>query len=78
MRHWKVLKTEEDYNAATTKLMEIFHAAPGTPQHEELELLIVLVKDYDERNYALPSADPLEIIKLKMEERASRQKTLSR
>ena len=76
MRHWKVLKTEEDYTAATSRLMDIFHALPGTPQAEELELLIVLVKDYDERHYALPSLNPLDIIKLKMAERGLKAKDL--
>lgn len=56
--------------------MDIFHAQPGTPQAEELELLIVLVKDYDERHYSLPSPDPIEVIKLKMEERGLKAKDL--
>lgn len=76
MRHWKVLKTEEDYTAATGRLMDIFHAPQGTPEAEELELLIVLVADYDQRHYALPAANPLDIIKLKMEERGLKAKDL--
>ena len=76
MRHWKVLKTEEDYTVATNRLMDIFHSGSGTPEAEELELLIVLVKDYDERHYALPPLDPIEIIKLKMEERGLKAKDL--
>lgn len=76
MRHWKVLKTEEEYTEATHRLMHIFHAAAGTPLAEELELLIVLIKDYDERHYALPTPDPIEIIKLKMVERGLKAKDL--
>ena len=51
---WKVLKTEEDYNAASSRLMEIFHAESDTHEGNEMELLILLVKDYDERHYPLP------------------------
>ena len=40
--NWKVLKTESDYNKAVIRMMEIFHAEPGTPESDELDLLIVL------------------------------------
>jgi HTH-type transcriptional regulator/antitoxin HigA len=48
---WKVIKTEEEYNAASTRLMEIFQAETDTLEGNELELLILLVGDYDEQNY---------------------------
>lgn len=74
--NWKVLKTEEDYNKASLRLMEIFHAAPNTAEGDELDLLIVLVKDYDEKNYHLPELDALEVIKYKMQERGMKAKDL--
>ena len=40
--NWKVLKTEADYNKAI-RMMEIFHAEPGTPESDELDMLIVLI-----------------------------------
>lgn len=66
--NWKVLKTEEDYNNASIRMMEIFHAEPNTPEGDELDLLIVLVKDYDEKHYHLPELDALDVIKYKMKE----------
>ncbi|CAD0007457.1 helix-turn-helix domain-containing protein [Flavobacterium salmonis] len=74
--NWKVLKTEGDYNKASMRLMEIFHAEPNTPESDELDLLIVLVKDYDEKNYQLPELDALEVIKYKMQERGMKAKDL--
>lgn len=44
---WKVLKTDEDYAKASIRMMEIFNAEPNTPENDELELLIVLVNEYD-------------------------------
>ncbi|MFP5040705.1 helix-turn-helix domain-containing protein [Parasediminibacterium sp. JCM 36343] len=76
MMNWKVLKTEKDYTHATNRLMDIFHAAEGTPEAEELELLLVLVKDYDDKHYVLPSVNPLDAIKYKMEERGIKAKDL--
>ncbi len=74
--NWKIIKTEEDYKIASLRMMEIFHALPNTPEHDELELLMVLVKDFDEKNYHLPEIEPLEIIKYKMEEMGVKNKDL--
>jgi HTH-type transcriptional regulator/antitoxin HigA len=74
--NWKVLKTEEEYNKASIRMMEIFHAEPNTPEGDEFELLIVLVKDFDEKQYQLPELDALEVIKYKMQEMGLKAKDL--
>ncbi|WP_445452204.1 helix-turn-helix domain-containing protein [Flavobacterium sp. 25HG05S-40] len=74
--NWKVLKTNEDYNKASLRMMELFHSQPNTPEHDELDLLIVLIKDYDEKHYQLPELDALEVIKYKMKERGMKAKDL--
>lgn len=74
--NWKVLKTEEDYNNASMRLMEIFHANPNTPESDELDLLMVLIKDYDDKHYELPELDALEVIKYKMQEMGMKAKDL--
>lgn len=74
--NWKVLKTEAEYNKAAIRMMEIFHAEPGTPESDELDLLIVLIKDYDDRHYHLPELDALEVIKYKMVEMGMKAKDL--
>ena len=74
--NWKVLKTEDDYNKASLQLMKIFHSETNSPQNDELELLLVLVKDYDDKHHQLPEMDVLEVIKFKMEERGLKAKDL--
>ena len=74
--NWKALKSEEDYQKASIRLMEIFHAAPNWKEHDELELLLILVKDYDDKHYQLPELDILEIIKFKMKEHGLKAKDL--
>jgi len=76
MMNWKVLKTEDDYNKASLRLMEIFHAKPNTPEGDELDLLMVLVKDFDDKHYELPELDALEVIKYKMQEMGMKAKDL--
>ena len=74
--NWKVLKTEEDYAKASLRMMELFHAELGTLQSDELDLLIVLIKDYDDKHYHLPELNAVEVIKYKMQEKGLKAKDL--
>jgi HTH-type transcriptional regulator/antitoxin HigA len=74
--NWKILKTEADYQKASIRMMEIFEARPGTKEFDELELLIVLIKDYDDKHYVLPELDPIQLIKFKMNENGIKAKDL--
>lgn len=76
MKNWKVLKDEVEYKDALNRTIDIFHAEPGTPEFEELELLLVLVKDYEDKHIQIPELDPIEVVKLKMEERGLKAKDL--
>jgi len=38
--------------------MDIFQVTEGTPKVEESELLMVLIKDYDDKHYVLPQLNP--------------------
>lgn len=73
---WKVIKTETNYTKAVKRVMEVFQSKPGTPESDELELLLVLVKDYEDKHIIMPELDPIAAIKLKMEERGLRAKDL--
>jgi HTH-type transcriptional regulator / antitoxin HigA len=73
---WNVLKTTAAYKKAIKRTMEIFDALPGSAEEKELDLLLVLIKDYEDRNYVLPDLDPIEVIKLKMEENGIKSRDL--
>jgi len=74
--NWNVLKSTTEYKKAIRRTMEIFDAAAGSAEEKELDLLLVLVKDYEDRNYQLPDLDPIEVIKLKMAENGIKSKEL--
>lgn len=74
--NWKILKTEEDYQKAVMRMMEIFDAVPNSKESEELELLTVLIHDFDEKHYILPDLNILDVIKIKMEEISLKSKEL--
>ncbi len=73
---WKVIKTEAAYQRAIKRTLAIFQAKEGTKEADELALLLVLVKDYESRHIQLPKVNPIEVVKIKMEERGMKAKDL--
>ncbi|AFM27349.1 transcriptional regulator [Desulfomonile tiedjei] len=47
----KPIRTDEDYDTACRRIDEIFHAEPGTPEDDELEILLTLVDKYEEAHF---------------------------
>ena len=74
--NWKVIKTEASYQRAIKRTIAIFQAKEGTSEAEELALLLLLVKDYEDKHIHVPEVNPIEVIKLKMEERGMKAKDL--
>lgn len=69
----KPIKTEADYKTALKRLEEIFDAQTGTPMSDELEILGLMVDDYENRHYPIEAPDPIEAIKIRMEEMQLKQ-----
>lgn len=74
--NWKVIKTEAEHKIAVKRAMEIFHAEPNTPEDDELGVLLILIKDFEDKNYPMPELDALEVIKIKMQEMGMKNKDL--
>ncbi len=60
MINWKALKTEAAYQKAAKRAMAIFQAKEGTPEADELALLLVLLKDYEDRHIRIPEINPID------------------
>ena len=52
--NWKVIKTDKEHKKAVTRAMEIFHAESGTREDDELGVLLLLIKDYEDRTVKMP------------------------
>jgi HTH-type transcriptional regulator/antitoxin HigA len=72
----KPIKTETDYRNALKRLEDIFDAKPGTNESDELEILGLLVDDYENKHYPIEAPDPIEAIKIRMEEMQLKQRDL--
>jgi HTH-type transcriptional regulator/antitoxin HigA len=75
--NWKVIKTEKEYQKALSYLDTIFDAKKGTPQGDELDLLSLLIENYESVKYKIDLPDPIEAIKFRMEQLGYKQKDLA-
>lgn len=64
----KPIKTEEEYNKALERLEEIFDSIPGTSEGDELEILGILIENYENNTFTIDFPDPIEAIKFRMEQ----------
>ena len=62
------IKNETDYRNALKRLEIIFDAPIGTPEGDEADLLGLMVDDYERKHYPILAPDPIEAIKIRMEE----------
>lgn len=72
----KPIKTDADYKAALNRLEEIFDAPIDSPESDELDILGLIVDDYENKHYPIEAPDPIEAIKIRMEEMQLKQKDL--
>lgn len=64
----KIIKTKKDYHEALKRFEEIFLAKRGTIESDEADVLSLLIRDYEDKNFVINAPGPLEAIKFRMEQ----------
>jgi len=74
----KPIKTEQDYDNALQRVDELMKINPAlnTDLSDELEILVLLIEKYEEKHYKIEAPDPIEAIKIRMQEMNLKQKDL--
>ncbi len=72
----KPIKTETDYSQALKRLETIFSAEIGTTESDEADVLGLLIDEYEKKHYPIEAPDPIEAIKIRMEEMQLKQSDL--
>jgi len=72
----KPIKTETDYKQALKRLETIFSAEIGTSESDEADVLGLLIDDYEKKHFPIEAPDPIEAIKIRMEEMQLKQTDL--
>jgi HTH-type transcriptional regulator/antitoxin HigA len=68
MKQWFLIESEKEFQEATNRYEEIRGAKKGTTEHREKLLLALLINLYEQKQWNLPEADPIELIKFRMED----------
>jgi len=68
MKQWFLIENKEKYTEALNRYEQIKEAKKGTDEHKEKLLLAFLINQYEEKNWDMPDVDPVEFIKMRMEE----------
>jgi len=64
----KPIRTEEDYDAALEAIEDAWGAEPGSAEADRLEVMALLVKQYEEQHHPIPPPDPIEAIKFRLDQ----------
>ena len=74
----KPIKTEQDYQQALKRLEKIFTAKLNTTEGDELEILGILIENYEEEHFFIDSPDLIEAIKFRMDQIGLDQQDLTK
>ena len=72
----KPIRNDKDHAEALAAVEDLWQAEPGTPEHDRLEVLAMLVDDYESRCWPIEPADPVDLIRYVMEQRGLSRKDL--
>ena len=66
--NWSIIESSKEYEEAINRFEEINEAEKGTPEYKEMLLLALLINQYEKKQWTLPEVDPIEMIKIRMED----------
>jgi HTH-type transcriptional regulator / antitoxin HigA len=74
----KPIKNNKEYEAYLEWVDEQFDKKikPNSPEGEVLQVALLIIKEYEDKNYPIPVPNPIDAIKMKMEERGLKNKDL--
>lgn len=65
---WYLIENKTEHKKALERFEEIKYAEKGTDEHKEKLLLVNLISEYETRAFPVEEIDPIEMIKIRMEE----------
>jgi HTH-type transcriptional regulator/antitoxin HigA len=76
----KPIKNNEQYESSLERIYFLMQKDidETSPEYDELEVLSVLVEDYESKTFPIDLPDPIEAIKFRMEQLGLKQKDMTR
>jgi HTH-type transcriptional regulator/antitoxin HigA len=72
----QLITSDTHYKEARAEIERLWDAKPGTPDEAKLELLAMLVHNYERSRWPVPAPDPIEAIKFRMDQQGLTRKDL--
>lgn len=74
----RIIKTKKQYQEYLDWIDRQFDkdVKPDSPQGEKVQIALLLIKQYEDLHYPVPAPDPIEVIKLKMQDLGLKNKDL--
>jgi HTH-type transcriptional regulator / antitoxin HigA len=78
MNEFKVIQTEQQHRSYLKQVHDLILKAPltGTPESDKLEVLTVLIENYENKKYPVEPPDPVDAILFRMQEKGLKQADL--
>ena len=70
------VNSEQAYDEAIERIETLWGAESGTPEGDELDILLILVRVYEEENHPVPPPTPIEAISFVMDQKGMKQADL--
>ena len=70
------IRTEADYDAALSEVERLWGSKAGTPAGDRLDVLLILIDDYESKHHPIDPPDPVDAIKFRMEQMSLSRKDL--
>src|SRR5271169_1594688 len=72
----KPIRTAEDYDTVLRRIETLWDASHGTPDGDELDVLVTLAEAYEREHYPIDLPDPVEAIKFRLEQEGKDSRAL--
>jgi len=74
----KIIKTKKEYSDYLNRVDVLFDkkVTPKSAEGEELQVILLLIKQYEDAHFPIPYPDPIDAIKAKMTEKGLKNKDL--
>jgi len=75
----KIIKNEVEYDTAMARLLSLAEANPEADSDiaDEIELLALVIENYEKYNWPISKSEPVDVIKFTMEQRGLKVKDIA-
>jgi HTH-type transcriptional regulator / antitoxin HigA len=73
----KPIRTDVDHRQALAEVDRLWGAEPGSPEHDRLEALAILISDFEEKSVPIPEGDAVDAVRFHMEQNGLTEQDLA-